>query len=143
MCSWKNSVRQPAGFFPWMQVAESVALGRLREIELALNAVPIDDGEVFVLRLRDTAEEAATLAHMIDEDIRTGKRPDQIAVIVARTPGAYCEEPTRGCRGEMIDWLEQKGVGGPSTGSKAREVLMTAEELDALYEAGGQAPPPS
>ncbi len=34
--------------------------------------------------------------------------------------------------GRIMDQLERKGVVGPSTGSKAREVLMSAEELDAL-----------
>ncbi|WP_447645218.1 UvrD-helicase domain-containing protein [Nocardioides zeae] len=63
------------------------------DVELATPShPPVDDGEVFVLRLRNTADEAVTLARMIEEGIRTGTRPDQIAVIVARNPGAYCEE---------------------------------------------------
>jgi hypothetical protein len=36
--------------------------------------------------------------------------------------------------GRIMDLLENKGVVGPSTGSKAREVLMTVEELEALIK---------
>jgi S-DNA-T family DNA segregation ATPase FtsK/SpoIIIE len=34
--------------------------------------------------------------------------------------------------GRVMDTLEQMGVVGPSHGSKAREVLMTADELEEL-----------
>jgi S-DNA-T family DNA segregation ATPase FtsK/SpoIIIE len=36
--------------------------------------------------------------------------------------------------GRVMDALERKGVVGPSQGSKAREVLMSVEELEEALE---------
>ncbi|MCX7621050.1 MAG: DNA translocase FtsK [Acidimicrobiales bacterium] len=42
--------------------------------------------------------------------------------------------------GRLMDLLEQRGVVGPSEGSKARAVLMTVEEFEALRGGGVDAP---
>ena len=63
---------------------------------------PLYDGEVLIGTFADTAQEAAAVADKIHSSIEAGTPPDQIAVIVARNPGAYCEE--------LVDLLTAAGI---------------------------------
>jgi superfamily I DNA/RNA helicase len=74
----------------------------LPDVELVTPPGDPRDGEVRVHYFRDTDEEARTVATQIRSDIEDGIRPDQIAVILARNPGAYCEN--------LIDQLTASGI---------------------------------
>jgi superfamily I DNA/RNA helicase len=67
------------------------------------DATPVpNDGEVFVWNFADASNEAVALAAQIQGDIEAGIRPDQIAVLVSRLPGAYCEQ--------LVDLLTEAGI---------------------------------
>jgi superfamily I DNA/RNA helicase len=66
------------------------------------SSTPTSDGEVLVWSFANASEEAAALATQIKTDVDAGTRPDQIAVLVSRTPGAYCEE--------LVELLTSSGI---------------------------------
>lgn len=80
--------------------------GALLDSELATppssDGSEVFDGEVAVWSFPDPVEEANYLSNLIYHDIEAGLRPDQIAVLVSRNPGSYCEQ--------LIDRLTRLGI---------------------------------